>query len=388
MTIETGALEQAYADVEASYAVDAATGGAALVGSDAISILQLDLGTKLNRENSPEKRGTPDVVQKLPRRQTSNWNLGEIMWQPSGTLGTRSNIAKFIKAAMGAEHNIAAGLNTTIASGAAATGATLTSVTGLAVGDLVAVLVAGIYEPTRIKTLAGSVVTWDELSAVPASPGSVISGTTFQLASNITDSLSIYKYHNAGGFKQAVYGAVVEQAQFMFDGTREVRAAFQGPAGRYADGSPGGGTVQAKPGTHVTVGSPASGLVGGFWNGTDLFMVINVQASLTNTLLLRNKELGTRWASGIAGREGNRAIPLQITFYLEDLALLGMAHSVQTGTMRWLIGDTPGSMLAAVAPRVEFEVPDFGNENGPKEITINGDALATVGNDQIFLGEL
>jgi hypothetical protein len=44
-------------------------------------------------------------------------------------------------------------------------------------------------------------------------------------------------------------------------------------------------------------------------------------------------------------------------------------------------------MLGAVAPSVEFEIPDVGNEIGPKEVTINGMCYATNGNDQLFLGE-
>jgi hypothetical protein len=386
MTIEVGALEQAYAKVETTYAADAATGGEALSATDAIRHLELSLTSKKNREPSPEKRGTPDVQQSLPRRQTSAFNLSSIMWEPSGTLGIISNVGKFIKAGFGANHVLS--LATTINDvSPSATEFDLTSVTGLVVGDLLVVTLTSGREVTRITAIAGSTVTVDALSAAPANGAAVVSGITYKLANNITESLAIYKYYNAGGFKQAVFGSVVDQLQFQFDGTREVLLAIQGPAGRYADGSSGGGTVQAAPGAHTTVGSPASGLVGTMMVDGNAFLVSAVQATVNNQIELRNKELGTAWASGIAGRANLRQVNLSITAYLEDLNLLGKANSVTTAKLRLLVGQTNGSMVGMVIPKAEFEIPDVGNEIGPKEITIEAVAYATSGNDQIYACE-
>lgn len=387
MTIETGALEQAYAKVETTFAASAVTGGEALSATDAIRHLELSLTSKKNREDSPEKRGTPDVQQRLPRRQTTSWNLSSIMWEPSGTLGTISNAGKFLKAGFGANHVLS--LSTTVASSPLATGCTLTSGTGVAVGDLVAVEVtAGVFEVTRLLTVAGADVTWDPLSAAPSIGADVLNGITYKLASNLTESLSIYKYYNAGGFKQAAYGSVVNQMQVNFDGTREVLLSLQGPSARYADSSTGGGTVQNKPASHTTVGSPASGLIGNFYVDGNAFLVIGAQVTVDNAIELRNKELGTAWASGIAGRGALRKVNVSITFYLEDTRLIGMANSITTGALRCIVGQTSGNMVAAVLPKVEFEIPDIGNEIGPKEITVEGTALATSGNDQVYLAEL
>lgn len=387
MTIETGALEQAYAKVESSFAASAASGGEALSATDGIRHLELSLSSKKNREDSPEKRGTPDVQQRLPRRQTTNWNLSSIMWEPSGTLGTISNVGKFIKAGFGANHVLS--LATTVAASPLATGCTLTDGTGVAVGDLAAVEVtAGVFEVTRITSVAGADVTWDTLSAAPSVAADVLIGITYKLASNLTESLSIYKYYNAGGFKQAAFGSVVNQLQVNFDGTREVLLAIQGPSARYADGSTGGGTIQAKPGSHTTVGSPASGLIGNFYVDGNAFLVIAAQVTMDNAIELRNKELGTQWASGIAGRGALRKVNVSVTFYLEDTRLIGMANSITTGALRCIVGQTSGNIVAAVLPKVEFEIPDIGNEIGPKEITVEGTALATSGNDQLYLAEI
>lgn len=382
MPIETGALEQAYAKIESSFAV---TPAAALAATDAFRHTELAITSKKNREASTEKRGTPDEAQSLPRRQTTQVS-GASLWEPSGTIGTVSDVGKFIRAGMGSQHAIT--LVTTVASGPTATGATLTAVTGLQVGDVVVVtLSGGRREATRIKTLAGSVVTWDTLSAAPSVGAAVVSGVTFNLANNLADSIALYKYYNAGNFKQAAYGFVVDQLGISFDGTREAQLTYQGPAGVYADGSASGGTVQAKPASHTTVGSPASGLVGAFNIDAATALIISANIQIANNIELRNKELGTAFASGVAGRSAMRKVTVSVTAYLEDLTLLDKANSVVTVALRCVVGSTNGSMLAAVLPKVEFEIPDIGNEVGPKEITFEGTAYATNGNDQIFLAE-
>lgn len=387
MTIETGALEQAYADLEASYNPGSV---AALAAGDAIRHLELAFTGKHNREPSPAKRGTPDEVDSLPRRFTANWNLSAIMWEPSGTIGTQSNVGKLIKAGLGAVSTPSGGLTTTVAAAPSptTTGCTLTSATGAVVGQVILLTVGGSLEPTRIKTLVGAAITFDATSAAPDSLGVALIGVTYQLASSITESFALYKYYNAGGFKQAAYGSVVDQIQIDFDGTKEVMLALQGPAADYQDNSTGGGTVQAKPGAHTTIGAPAGGMVGSFHVDGNTFLVIGAKVTINNNLELRNKELGTQWATGIAGRTANRKITVSITAYLEDLRLLGMAHSITRGVLRLLIGSTSGSMLACVMPSVEFEVPETGSEIGPKEITIEGYGYATSGNDGIFLAEI
>lgn len=385
MAIETGALEQAYVKVESGFAIQPAQ---ALVASDAIRHNEIAITSKKNREASVEKRGTPDEAQSLPRRQTTAVNLSSMLWEPSGTLGTASNAAKLLKAGLGTQH--LAALTTTVAASPAptVTGCTLTSVTGLVVGDVIVVTVTGgRREATRVKTIASLAITYDELSAAPTTPGAVVSGLTFNLANSLADSLAVYKYYNAGGFKQAAYGWVVNQVGVSFDGTREVQLSLQGPAGIYADNSPLGGTVQNKPATHTTIGSPASGLVGSFNVDGATALIISANIQIANNIELRNKELGTAFASGIAGRTAMRKVTVSVTAYLEDLSLLSQANGVVTTAMRCMVGNVNGAMLALVCPKVEFEIPDVGNEVGPKEITFEGVAYATTGNDQIYLAE-
>lgn len=389
MTIETGALEQCYIKVETGYNI---TPRDTLTATDAIKHLSLALTGKNNRRPSPEKSGTPDVVQSLPGRPTGGWNLGSIMWSPSGTLGTPSDVAKLIKAAFGSQHTISAGLATTIGSGALTTGATLTSGTGLQVGDLAAVTVASAArrEITRLKTVAGAAVTWDALSAAPDVPGAFVAGVTFNLANVLTDFLAIYKYYNAGGFKQSTTGSVADQITITFDGSTEVMLSVQGPAAQLSDNTANGGGVQTKPAAFTSVGNPATGLIGNFYVDGNAFPVISCNFSCDNKTELRNKELGTTYATGLAGRADLREIKCQVTFYLEDTRLINIARSngVTHGCLRVIVGQTPGSMVGAVAPNVEFEIPDVPDSVGPKEITIEGMAYRINGNDSLFLAEL
>lgn len=385
MTVETGALEQAYAKVETAYAVTPAD---SLSATDAIRHLDLSLNTKVNDEPSPEKRGTPDVAQMLPRRRTTTWNLAQALWEPSGTIGTISNLGKFLKAGFGQNHVITGGLTTTVATATSATSFTVTSATGLAIGDLIAVEIGttGVFQVTRVTNLVSTTVTCDALVATPTVGGDVLAGITYQPASNITESIALYKYYNGGGYKQASYGSVVDQIQVTFDGTKEVGLAIQGPGGDYADSDYG--TVQAKPGSHTTVGSPVGGMVGSFYVGGNAFPVLSAQLTWQNNIVLRNSELGTSKASGILGRTNMRQVRVQVTFYLEDRRLMQAANNKTDCALRCLVGSAAGSILAMVVPRSRFEFPDIGGGVGPKELTVEGQALATNGNDQAYLAEM
>ena len=321
MTIETGALEQMFAAEETTTYRTPET----LTATDGNRHLELTVTGKHNREPSPEKRGTPDEAQSLPRRPSQQFDLSQIMWEPTGTLGTPADIGKFLQGGMGTQNT--ATLDTTVnpAPAPTITGATLISTTGLVVGDIMLFDIgAGVLEATRIKTIASMAVTFDALTAVPVDPGRAVSGVSYKLASLLTKSYSIFKYHTAGGHRQAVYGAVVDRIQFTFDGTKEVMLAISGPAGEYAD-STSGTPPQVAPGSSTTVGTPVGGLTGSIEFDGATFLVISATITMENALELRNKELGTRFASGIGGRSNLRKVNTSITFFLEDTAMIGKA---------------------------------------------------------------
>lgn len=379
MTIESGALEAAYVKSEGGSYGTLQTP----ISTDAIRHLQLGLmGPKHNREVSPQKRGTPDFAQSLPRRKTSGFNLESAFWEPSGALGTQSYLGPMLKAAFGAQTT--PNLATTVASGASTTGATLTSGVGLAVGDcMVFTTNAGTArEITRLKTVAGAVVTFDALSASPDIPGAAVSGVNYKFTSLLTESLSIFLYHTGGGFKQAVSGAIVNQVNFTFDGSTEVRISMSGPAKTLVRTGP------AQPGAHTTVGSPASGLVGNHYLDGAAFLITQAQVSMNNNEDLRNRELGTDSATGHMRGAARRTTNVQESFYMEDTSIIATAEVVGQDVVRLIVGNTNGSMVGIVMPKVEWEVPDIPTEEGPKIVSASGVGYATGGNDGLFAAEV
>lgn len=375
MAVESGANEQAYAKVESTYGTLPTP-----VAGDAIRHLNLTINAKNNREVNPTKRGTPDYAGALPRRKTAQWNLADALWEPSGTLGTASYFGVMLKAAFGTQTT--PNLNTTVASGALATGCTLTSGTGLAVGDLGVFNVGSAREVTRLKTVAGAAVTFDALSAAPALPGKFVSGVNYKLATTLTQSLGIFLFHTGGTFKQALSGGVVNRVRVIFDGTKEVHIEMSGFGKAVVR------TGFSAPGSHTTTGSPASGLVGNFNIDGVATLIQTAAFTLENNLGPRNTELGTSTASGFF-RENRRRVTVELGVYLEDTVIFDTAEAITNDVLRLLVGDTDGAMLAAVAPLVEWEIPDVPSTDGPKSITVNGNCYAeSAGNSELTLAEL
>lgn len=380
MTVETTLLEQAYVKEESGYGVLATP-----AATDAFRHQELVLDKKNNREPSPEKRGTPDRSQSLPRPSESTWDLGAAFWEPSQTLGTQSYLSPFLKNGMGARTTPALATTVEAAPSPTTTGCTLTSAAGLAVGDTIVFTVASgaRREITRIKTIAGAAITFDALSAAPDAPGAAVSGVNYALSSLHPTSLSIFKFHTAGGFKEAVSGAIVNRMQFTFDGGREVGIAMSGPAKDKTR------TGFSQPGAFTTVGSPASGLVGNLYVDGTAFLVLSATVTVENNSDLRRGEIGTGGlGTGIMHHVDFRNVTVSVSFYLEDTNLIGKSEASTLAVLRLLVGDTNGKMVGAVLPAVEFEIPTIPATGGPKVVTIEGVAYSGgSGNDQIFLGE-
>lgn len=379
MTIETSLLEQAFVVEETAYGETVVTPAA----TDGFRHQELLLDKKNQREPSPEKRGTPDRSQSLPRRAASTWELGAAFWEPSGVLGTQSYLSPFLRNGMGVRTLPALATTVNAAPSPTTTGCTLISATGLAVGDTMIFDVASgaRREITRIKTIATLAVTYDALSVAPDVPGAAVSGVNYALASLHPSSLRIFKFHTAGGFQEAVNGAIVNRMELTFDGSREVGIVLGGPsADRVRTGF-------SQPASFTTVGTPASGLVGNLHVDGTAFLVLSAVVTIENNSELRNTELGTSLASGIINHSDFRNVTVSVMFYLEDLNLLAKAETITKAVLRLVVGNANGLMVGMVMPDVEFEIPTLPTTGGPKVVTIEGVAYAPGGNDAIFLGE-
>lgn len=380
MTIETSLLEQCYVKEETPYGTLATP-----ASGDAFRHQEISLEKSLNRTPSPEKRGTPDRAQSRPGLPDTSFDLSSGYWEPSGTLGTPSYMGPFFKNAFGASHAITLATTVNAAPAPTTTGCTLISATGLAVGDLIVFTVAAgaRREITRVKTVAGLAITYDALSVAPDTPGAAVSGVNYSLTSLVPTSLSVFKFHTAGGFKEAISGAIVNKFSLAFDGSKDVMLKMSGPGkNRVLTGF-------SQPGAFTTVGSPASGLVGNFYVGGAAFLVLSANIEADNQSQLRRGEIGTQgFGTGIISHADFRNITVTVSFYVEDPLLINQAEAVTTSVLRLLIGDTNGSMVGVVVPKVEFEIPKLPTSGGPKVVTISGVAYATTGNDAIFAAEI
>lgn len=377
MAVESGANEQAYAKVESSYGTLATP-----ASTDAIRHLTLTIAAKNNREVNPTKRGTPDYTSSLPRRKTATWSLGTALWEPSGTLGTPGYFGAMLKAAFGGSTTPALDTTVAVSPSATSTGCTLTSATGLAVGDLGVFTVGSAKEITRVKSIASAAITYDALSAAPATPGGFLSGVNYKLASNLSESLSIFLFHTGGSFKQAISGAMVNRIRVMFDGTKEVQIEMSGFGKAVVR------TGFSAPANHTTVGDPASGMVGTFYVDGTATLIQTAAFTIENNVGPRNTELGTATASGFF-RENRRRVNVEVGVYLEDDTIISTAEAIGQDVLRLLVGDTEGAMVAAVAPKVEWEIPDIPSSDGPKTISVSGVCYAeSAGNSEVVLAEI
>lgn len=378
-TIESGNLEQGYMKVEDPYATLATP-----ESTDAIRHFGLGIELNLNREASPAKYGTPGVRQMLPRRRSVNWTLRPTHWEPSSTLGTPGYFGAALKAALGASH--AAALATTFVADPAAssTGGTLTSATGLAVSDVGVATMASAArrEITRVKTLATAAITFDALSGTPDTPGAFVSGVTYKLTSQITESLSIFLFHTGGGKKQAAKGALVNQVEIVFDGNGEVMISMSGPAADRLF------TGFDQPGAHTTVGEPVSGLVGNLYLDGTALLVQKATIRLTNGLELRNSELGTAIATGYMRGASKREVSVEVVYYFDHTDLISTSEAFGSDVLRLLAGNVNGKMVGAVMPKIEWAATSVPDADGPKVLTQTGRGLETSGNDELFLAEI
>lgn len=387
MTIESGALEQAYAVTESSYGTLTSP-----ASTDAIRHLEFNVTDKLNRERSPQKRGTPDHAISLARRRTAAWSLGNGFWEPSGTLGLAGYFAPLLKAGFGTQTSPA--LNTTIngvTNTPTITGSNLAvSVTNgvqLAVGDIIAVTRGTAREVTRIKTITSAStptpVTHDTLSSTPLAGDVVTSGVNYKFATNLTSSVSMFLFHTGGGFKQCCQGSIVDKIEIMFDGTKEATIKMSGWGSKIVR------TGFNQPGAHTTVGSAVAGMVGTFYLDAGAFLINQLTVTMTNSEESRNNELGTAVATGHFRGGARRTIDGSCSFYLEDTTVITNAEAVTRNVIRAAVGNTNGAMLGLVLPAMEWEIPEVPTTDGPKILTASGTGYASnTGNDGLFAAEL
>jgi len=343
-----------------------------------------------NRVSTPEKKDSPGrhVTGRFDRRETAGWNL-EALLRPSGTINTVPEADELLLAAFGSKTNLT--LSTTIASVPLVGGCTLTSGTGIAVGDSISIVVGGVKYGRFVASIATNAVTWvPNLPSAPIVGAVVKTGIAYKLTTALAISLGLCHYgkktDGTAGFKRGVSGAVVDKLALNFDANDEPRMTVGGAAkSQTTSGTP------SAPAAFTSVGNqPPSGISGEVWINNAAYKSMKLGIDMTNGMAMRNDSFGYSSAEE-AFRGGYRAVAIGLDAKVEDETVL--FDNTETGTNVALFaqcGFTEGNIIIVRAPAVEFKVPDTDDPDETPNWPFKGMALESAdgANDEIFLGLL
>lgn len=337
-----------------------------------------------NRVKSMEKKQSPGTVVLFDRKKTANWDLRSALLRPSGTLNTLPECDPVLECGFGSKTNVT--LATTVAVGGvgSTTADTLTSAAGLAIGDALLFIVAGLKYVRNLVTVntGTGVITW-----APALPGSLVDGSavkacpTYKLSTNLAISLTIL--HAVGAFQREVLGAGVDKLSIIFDGNEEPKLSASGPAAAWKASG-----IQSTPGSFTTVGgNPPSGLVGETLIGDVSYLMLRANVDIMNGLKLRMDEYGVNPASELF-RGGRREIAVSLDAFLETQATL--YDFTVAGTQKSFFnqtGRTEGNIVAIYLPKVDWKVPAQDDGDGEIKWSFKGTAMesADSANDEAYL---
>ncbi len=105
-------------------------------------------------------------------------------------------------------------------------------------------------------------------------------------------------------------------------------------------------------------------------------------------LLLHDQTFGTSYATG-SFRRGKRAVTVKIDAKVaDDLTLWTPALAMSSNACMLQIGLTSASIWGVYMPALVFtEIPDIGDDDEVNNWTFTGEALATAGNDNLYLAQ-
>lgn len=358
-----------------------------LAAGDAIVARTVNFQASDNRVASRSKRGTPDVVTSLPRMQTSGFSLSA-EWRPSGTLGVASDLGPALKSFFGTQlaSGSGSGVTTTVSASPSptATGCTVASATGLAVGDVIWVTVGPRREATRIKSINTAALTFDELSDAPTSGAAVVCGVSYKLTTAVPASLCAANF--VSGKQEVITGGQPTSLELTFGKQDEVIVAVNGVSARYRGNSES--TSLTDPATTTTVGEPINGIIGAAVVNGAAVDVTSVRISASNAIALRDQDIGDAYATE-AYRGDFREGTIEVTFYVDDHTIVDLGESHTKVPFTLALGSTNGAMLGVVCPQVEWDrTPLPAGESGAVMMTVRGTLYgSSTGNDSLFVGE-
>lgn len=332
-------------------------------------------------KNAPDRYRTASYRRRVPQQGVAGFDLKSMAIWPSGTVGTSPEADPLFFAGMGASHKAA--LSTTIASGASATGATLTSGTGLQVGDCAVINVAT-DKPRAVylTSVTGAVVTWaPHLPVVPSVADTFKTGVTYSLASELPNSVYLAHYldQNGATLSREILGAAIDEITFTVDAGQESLCSFKGPASKQNRPA-----TTSEPASFTTVGTvlpngmSAMVQVG---TATTLAKVKKIVTTLKNNEIVRMGELGQTYATDYF-RNDRAMVSLAVDTYVEDPTLFyALAESNTNVAISVQVGFTQGQILFWYYPAVSVEIPQTPDSDKELSWAFKQMALDVNGND-------
>lgn len=183
-------------------------------------------GIKVERRDLNDKADVASPRDVSDGIKRTEWSMPEMYLRPSGALGTEPEPALWLEAALGSKTTPS--LSTTVASSPTTTSATLTSGSGIAVGDVIRFTASG--KVARLVSVSGADVTWEPaLATAPSTSDAVTVGPTYKLAADFTKSFSLYRYmHHT---LEAFPGCWVNQLGIKFGLQTELEFTASGGGG-------------------------------------------------------------------------------------------------------------------------------------------------------------
>jgi hypothetical protein len=345
---------------------------------------------------SPERHTDPSQRVLYNRRQKASFDIKGQMY-PSGTLNTLPEADLVLKNAIGnAASNIT--LSTTVSSGATASGAVVASATGLAARQPIQITMLGGANPgvyVRWLTAAyagGTTLTWEPPLPSTCAVSDTVKGTAgYAPGTAIPKSLDIAHYPQApsvGTPAREMLGCVIDKLSLTFDGNLEPAMQFSGPAQGLSGASPNW-SAQAQPGGFTTVGAESglpSGLTGYFQLGSTLYQIEKMQIDIANAMDLQNTALGTNKATAYF-RKNKRIVTVKIDAKVsDDLTLWTPAGAASSNQCMIQIGTTSAKIWGVFIPALILtDQPDIPDNDETNQWSFTGEAMATSGNDEIYV---
>ena len=251
----------------------------------------------------------------------------------------------------------------------------------LVVGDGILITRSGVRYARKLTAVSTTNLTWAPALPTAATAGEAVKGTiTYKLTTDL--ALSLTAAHYLPGFSREMNGIGIDRLSLVFDGTEEARVTASGPAKAQVT------AAQAEPAAFTTVGgNPPTGMVGELYLDATLALHKTLSIEVTNGLRVRHEEAGAAAPTEVY-RAGRREISVSLETYAETEAdLYDLAEAGTNVALFRQNGRTEGNIVAVYAPRVEFKVPETGDEDEAVNWPFTGMALESADgqNDELTL---